>query len=225
MAQTLRHLRRWRQLGRQADPAGHLGYVLNGEVSVAGEACGAKGARSLVKSVSFFSPPSSDTPGGKSGIEWEERKLITGTTQEQMFRVIADVNSYSQFVPYVTKSIEWEDRARNDSYKEAELEVGFLGLVTESYTSKVDMVPFSMVTTRTDDSKLFSHLTSTWRLSPGVTSNSLFVDFSVEFGFRNPAYQNLASVFLEDVVKKMMDAFTEEARSRSSRAVEGSTTV
>jgi ribosome-associated toxin RatA of RatAB toxin-antitoxin module len=39
----------------------------------------------------------------------------------------------------------------------------------------------------------------------------------VEFGFRNPAYQNLASVFLEDVVKKMMDAFTEEARARTAR--------
>jgi ribosome-associated toxin RatA of RatAB toxin-antitoxin module len=79
------------------------------------------------------------------------------------------------------------------------------------------MVPCTMVKTRTEDSRLFSHLTSTWRLSPGVTSNSLFIDFSVEFGFRNPAYQNLASVFLEDVVKKMMDAFTEEARARAPR--------
>ena len=131
--------------------------------------------------------------------------------------MIADVNSYSTFVPYVTRSTEWPERARDDSYKEAELEVGFLGLVTESYTSKVDMVPCTMVKTRTEDSRLFSHLTSTWRLSPGVTSNSLFIDFSVEFGFRNPAYQNLASVFLEDVVKKMMDAFTEEARARASR--------
>ena len=176
------------------------------------------GEPNLVKSAAFFSPASSDDQGAtSSGIEWEERKLITGTTQEQMFRVIADVNSYSTFVPYVTRSTEWPERARGDAYKEAELEVGFLGLVTESYTSKVDMVPCSTVTTRTEDSRLFSHLTSKWRLSPGVTSNSLFVDFSVEFGFRNPAYQNLASVFLEDVVKKMMDAFTEEARARSSR--------
>jgi ribosome-associated toxin RatA of RatAB toxin-antitoxin module len=172
----------------------------------------------LVKTADFFSPASSDNQDAKSsGIEWEERKLITGTTQEQMYRVIADVNSYSTFVPYVTRSTEWPERARGDAYKEAELEVGFLGLVTESYTSKVDMVPCSKVTTRTEDSRLFSHLTSKWRLGPGVTSNSLFVDFSVEFGFRNPAYQNLASVFLEDVVKKMMDAFTEEARARTAR--------
>ena len=172
----------------------------------------------LVTSAGFFSPASSDQQDStSSGIEWEERKLITGTTQEEMFRVIADVNSYSTFVPYVTRSTEWPERARDDSYKEAELEVGFLGLVTESYTSKVDMVPCTMVKTRTEDSRLFPHLTSTWRLSPGVTSNSLFIDFSVEFGFRNPAYQNLASVFLEDVVKKMMDAFTEEARARAPR--------
>ena len=122
-----------------------------------------------------------------------------------MFAVIADVNQYHEFVPYVTRSREWDDRG-SDKYKEAELEVGF-SLITEKYTSKIELEPFSSVTTRTDDSRLFSHLTSRWRLSPGVSPTSCWVDFDVDFGFRSEIYGRLADVFLEDVVKKMMAAF------------------
>jgi coenzyme Q-binding protein COQ10 len=164
-----------------------------------------------VKSAAFFSSPlSNDVDANSSGIEWKERKLISGTTQEQFFNVVSDVNSYAEFVPYVVRSREFDDRAR-ENYKEAELEVGF-SIISEKYTSKIEMEPHSMVTTTTDDSRLFSHLTSRWRLSPGVTSKSVWVDFEVEFGFKSPVYDNLASVFLEEVVKKMMGAFEERGR-------------
>lgn len=159
---------------------------------------------SFVTSSGFSSDVSSP-----SGIQWKERKLIAAS-QEHMFAVIADVNQYHEFVPYVTRSREWDDRG-SDKYKEAELEVGF-SLITEKYTSKIELEPFSSVTTRTDDSRLFSHLTSRWRLSPGVSPTSCWVDFDVDFGFRSEIYGRLADVFLEDVVKKMMAAF--EARAR-----------
>jgi len=146
----------------------------------------------------------------KRGIHWSERKLVTGTTREQFFDVITDVESYSEFVPYVQKSVEFRDRAR-DNYKEAELEVGF-ALIRENYISKIEMEPHSVVTTRTDDSRLFSHLTSRWKLSQGVSPKSVWVDFEVDFGFTSPVYDNLAHVFLEEVVKKMMGAFEERGK-------------
>lgn len=150
----------------------------------------------------------------KPGIEWKERKLISGTTQEQFFNVISDVNSYSEFVPYVVASQEFEERAK-ENYKEAELEVGF-AVISERYISKIYMEPYSTVVTRTDDSRLFSHLTSRWKLAPGVTPKSVWVDFHVEFGFTSPVYDNLASIFLEEVVKKMMGAFEERGRLLAS---------
>lgn len=162
---------------------------------------------SFVKSSGFF--VDSDTSSSSSGIQWKERKLIAAS-QEQMFNVIADVNRYQEFVPYVTRSMEWNDRG-SAKYKEAELEVGF-SFITEKYTSKIELEPFSAVTTRTDDSRLFSHLTSRWRLSPGVSPTSCWVDFDVDFGFSSEMYGRLAGVFLEDVVKKMVAAF--EARAK-----------
>lgn len=166
---------------------------------------------SFVTSSGFSSDVSSSSL--PSGIQWKERKLIAAS-QEHMFAVIADVNRYHEFVPYVTRSREWDDRG-SDKYKEAELEVGF-SFITEKYTSKIELEPFSSVTTRTDDSRLFSHLTSRWRLSPGVSPTSCWVDFDVDFGFRSEIYGRLADVFLEDVVKKMMAAFEARAKGKSS---------
>jgi apolipoprotein N-acyltransferase len=64
-----------------------------------------------------------------------------------------------------------------------------------------------LVASSVDDSGLFHHLESTWRLSPGPSPNSTWLSFSVDFAFLNPLYANVAGLFFTEVVQRMMGAF------------------
>ncbi len=75
------------------------------------------------------------------------------------------------------------------------------------YVSQVTLNAPHEVKTHTGDSTLFSHLDSSWKLSPGPSAQSVWVDFTVDFEFKSALYRNVASLFFEEVVKKMMNAF------------------
>ncbi len=64
-----------------------------------------------------------------------------------------------------------------------------------------------LVASSVDDSGLFHHLESTWRLSPGPSPNSTWLSFNVDFAFLNPLYANVAGLFFTEVVQRMMGAF------------------
>jgi ribosome-associated toxin RatA of RatAB toxin-antitoxin module len=148
-----------------------------------------------------------------------ERKLLVGVSPEDMFSVVSQVKEYHEFVPWCQKSVVMRG-SPDEEYMEASLEVGFQMFV-ESYVSKVSLKRGDgvyQVKTRTDDSSLFSHLNSCWKLNPGPTPKSVWVDFEVDFAFKSALYRQVASVFLEEVVKKMMGAF--EGRCREVYGVD-----
>ena len=148
-----------------------------------------------------------------------ERKLLVGVSPEDMFSVVSQVKEYHEFVPWCQKSVVMRG-SPDEEYMEASLEVGFQMFV-ESYVSKVSLKRGDgvyQVKTRTDDSSLFSHLNSCWKLNPGPTAKSVWVDFEVDFAFKSALYRQVASVFLEEVVKKMMGAF--EGRCREVYGVD-----
>lgn len=159
-----------------------------------------------------YRPITSSLTTFSSAIHHAEKKLIVGPTQEQMYDIITNVKEYDAFVPYIQKSVilseSGEDRK---TYMEAEVEVGFQ-MFLERYISKIHMDFPSRVVTRTDDSNLFSHLHSCWKLHPGPTPASVWVDFEVDFAFKSALYSHVATIFLEEVVKKMMGAFEKRCR-------------
>ena len=145
-------------------------------------------------------------------IHHKEKKLIVGPTREQMYDVITNVKDYQAFVPYIQKSTVLSEVGVNPkTYMEAEVEVGFQ-VFLERYISKIHMDFPDQVVTRTDDSTLFSHLHSCWKLHPGPTPQSVWVDFEVDFAFKSALYSQVATIFLEEVVKKMMGAFEQRCR-------------
>jgi coenzyme Q-binding protein COQ10 len=81
-------------------------------------------------------------------------------TQEQLYNIVADVPSYSQFIPFcasssvITSSTSATPAQRLPTRQEpfdveAELQVGF-GNFSEKYTSRVQGIPFESVTVRDD---------------------------------------------------------------------------
>ena len=200
----------------QSQNIGALGYIgtLSGD-AMALQQCSSSNPTQGVHHRRWFG----SSVDGSMVTRHTERKLLVGVSPEDMFSVVSQVKDYHEFVPWCQKSVVMNGSPDED-YLEASLEVGFQMFV-ESYVSKVSLKRGNgiyQVKTRTDDSSLFSHLNSCWKLNPGPTPKSVWVDFEVDFAFKSALYRQVASVFLEEVVKKMMGAF--EGRCREVYGVD-----
>lgn len=143
------------------------------------------------------------SPNGELRKTYRERRLMAFTPRE-VFDVVADVGKYEEFVPwcqksFVTKQIDAE-------HFEAELEVGFK-IFNERYISRVSLQEPCLVTSEAADTQVFNHLINRWELARGPTAKSTWLTFTVDFSFRNPLYGQTASLFFDQVVTKMIEAF------------------
>ena len=131
---------------------------------------------------------------------------------EQMYAVVAEVEKYKDFVPYCKSSIV---KSRSVEQMKADLSIGFPPLM-ESYTSLVTMTPPHTIKSVCTDGKLFNHMLTIWKFSPGPANNpnSCWLDFYTSFEFRSALHSNLSSVFFDQVTRQMVNAFLIEAKKR-----------
>ncbi|PVG03583.1 hypothetical protein CPB86DRAFT_779308 [Serendipita vermifera] len=126
----------------------------------------------------FFTFPGSfgrfdDNGSDKEDMQTHHERKIMPYTRQQLYELVADVDSYRHFIPFCTASKvlhssrpDWKLRGEKDNdpptHLEAELKVGFLGM-DESYVSKVECRPFQSVTaTASTSTPLFKRLVTTW---------------------------------------------------------------
>lgn len=135
--------------------------------------------------------------------KYSERKLL-GYSPRQLYDVVADVDHYSEFVPWCQGSMVLAKPS--PTRLEAELKVGFQ-IFVEKYISHVELQPYSMVRSRVSNSTLFSHLDSKWLFEKGPTEASVWLQFEIDFAFKNPLYRQVANLFFEEVAQRMIEAF------------------
>ena len=126
-------------------------------------------------------------------------------TPEQMFDLVADVQSYEVFLPWVNAI-----RVRSDSATEmiADMVVGFKGL-SESFTSRVHKERPHRVHVDYLDGPL-KHLSNDWRVRPDGEGGVL-VDFEVDFAFKNKLFEMIAGQMFDKALRKMIGAFETRA--------------
>ena len=147
-----------------------------------------------------------------------ERRLVP-FSPDAIQAIVADVGSYSAFVPWCTASTVTAVHADDGAGRRrlsADLGIGFR-LLSETYTSDVEVRP-GAVRAVVPRNALFEFLVNEWTFeavprSPGAA----WVGFGVRFAFRNPLYQRVTDLFFDEVVRKMVAAFERRAADVARR--------
>lgn len=126
-------------------------------------------------------------------------------TPEQMFDLVADVGRYGEFLPWVSAI---RVRSNSDTEMVADMIVGFKGL-RESFTSKVQKERPDHIRVDYLDGPL-KYLNNDWRFRPDGQGGT-YVDFTVDFQFKNRVFEMLAGQVFDRALRKMIGAFEDRA--------------
>jgi coenzyme Q-binding protein COQ10 len=126
-------------------------------------------------------------------------------TPEQLFDLVADVEHYDEFLPWVVAV-----RLRSSSEKEtvADLIVGF-NAFKERFTSRVIKERPERICVDYVEGPL-KYLHNEWRFERAADGGTI-VHFSVDFAFKSRLFEALAGTMFDRALRRMTGAFEQRA--------------
>ena len=137
-----------------------------------------------------------------------QKSVLIWYTAQEMFALVTDVASYSQFLPWCDHSRVLE---QGESSMLAEVGIAFAG-IKQTFTTRNQHVPGRRV-----DLKLvsgpFSNLDGSWTFTPvgGGTQRACKVDLELRYGFQNLALSALVGPVFDRIAGSLVDAFVKRA--------------
>ena len=130
---------------------------------------------------------------------------------EDLFNLVADVERYPEFVPWVTAMRVWNARGYEDSLRifDAEARVRF-AFVRERFSTRVSLNQKSLTIDTTLISGPFRRLENHWRFGPDGGGSR--VNFDIDFEFGSRLLEGLLAANASRAAAKLMSCF--EARAR-----------
>jgi len=126
---------------------------------------------------------------------------------EQMFDLVADVERYPEFLPWVTAARKLRDDPNAVAY---ELSVGFK-MVRERFTSKVTVDRPTSISVRYLRGPM-RHLTNDWQFKD-LPGGGCQIDFELDFEFRSRMLQKLIGALFHEAVLRVVESFERRART------------
>jgi coenzyme Q-binding protein COQ10 len=134
---------------------------------------------------------------------------------EVMYRVVADVERYPEFLPWV---LGLRVKSRTDTIVIAEMMVGYKAF-REKYTSRVTLDPAALTVDVAQESGPFRKLENHWRFTPvngaPLEPEKCEVQFAIDFEFRNRLLGAVAGASFEKALIRMTTAFEARAAALS----------
>lgn len=134
----------------------------------------------------------------------EKRKLPY--SEEQLFRLVADVEKYPEFLPWCLGA---RIRKREGNVLWADLIIGFK-MVRERFTSKVVLKGPHRIDVAYSEGP-FKYLNNHWVFEPDPDGGT-WIDFYVDFEFRSRMLQAIIGTLFSEAVARMVAAFEKRAR-------------
>ena len=133
------------------------------------------------------------------------RSALVPHSAEQMFSLVADIESYPDFLPWCTAAVI---QSANGDVVEATLELNKSG-VTKSFTTRntlqrPEAIELALV------GGPFRHLAGGWRFQP-LGDEGCKVSLELEFAFESRTTDILFGQVFEDICNALVDAFTRRA--------------
>lgn len=134
-----------------------------------------------------------------------KKSRTVGYTCEQMFRLVNEIEHYSEFLPYCNESTVHH---RDEDEVQATLVIGAAG-VSKSFTTRNRLQTNKMIEIRLVDGP-FTHLEGFWRFDQ-VEGGGCTVSFDLEFEFAGRMFSMLLGPVFDQVTDKMVDSFCDRA--------------
>lgn len=136
---------------------------------------------------------------------------IVPYTPEQMFDLVADVESYPRFLPWCTgcRITRREETGEDKSVIHADLSIGYK-LVRETFSSRVTLEPSHHIHVQYLRGPM-KNLSNHWHFHP-EDNGQCKIDFYVDFDVHNPFLRGVIEMFFNEAVRRMVAAFETRAR-------------
>lgn len=159
---------------------------------------------------------SSNTPNKSNNTVTATRTLPY--PPEPLYKVISSVESYSQFLPFLTTSTVTARDPETNSPTRAFLTVGY-GPVSETFTSEVRCDRSNWVVEAKSGGKnpaadegVFEFLNTKWVLRPLDGNGSTRVDLEISLEFRSPVHAAMLGAVKGEMAGVMIEAFEKRIR-------------
>jgi coenzyme Q-binding protein COQ10 len=130
---------------------------------------------------------------------------------DRMFDLVGDLEDYPRFLPNVSGMDVKRDSGSKADVRYARMTIRF-GLMTQSYTSRVEADPEGRTITAKAVDGPFSYLDSKWTFEP--EGQGTRVRFDIDFKFSNPLIAAVAEPAFAAKQTEILDAFIAEADRR-----------
>jgi len=134
---------------------------------------------------------------------------------EQMFDLVADVQRYQEFLPWVAATRIQSD---SDRLMVADLVVGFKS-IKETFTSRVTKQRPRKITVEYVEGPL-KYLKNDWSFEPDGRGGTI-VSFCVDFAFKSRIFEALAGQMFDRALRRMITAFEERAHALYGKGATG----